>query len=140
MALKKSKKQQQPELMMDINTTPLIDVMLVLLIMLIITIPVQLHSVDLDLPVATQTPPQTEPQVVSIRIEPDSSVLWDGQVVDLDELETRLGATATLARAPELHIRPDRAASYARVVAVMAAIQRHGLDKIGLMGSEQFAP
>jgi len=140
MALKKSKKQQQPELMLDINTTPLIDVMLVLLIMLIITIPVQLHSVDLDLPVATQTLQQTEPQVVSIRIEPDSSVLWDGQLVDLDELETHLGAAATLTQAPELHIRPDRAASYARVVAVMAAIQRHGLDKIGLMGSEQFAP
>jgi len=140
MALKRSKKRQQPELMMDINTTPLIDVMLVLLIMLIITIPVQLHSVDLDLPVATQTPLQTAPQVVSIRIEADSSVLWDGQLVDPDELETRLGAAAALAPAPELHIRPDRAAGYARVVAVMAAIQRHGLDKIGLMGSEQFAP
>lgn len=141
MALKATKKRQEPQVMMEINTTPLIDVMLVLLIMLIITIPVQLHSVKLDLPVATDAPPPLEkPQVVSIRIEPDSTVLWDGQPVALEQLETRLEAMARLADTPELHIRPDRAAGNGTVVAVMAAIQRHGLEKVGLEGSEQFAP
>ncbi|WP_409160545.1 ExbD/TolR family protein [Pectobacterium sp. B2J-2] len=141
MALKTIKKRQEPQVMIEINTTPLIDVMLVLLIMLIITIPVQLHSVKLDLPIATDTPPpQEKPQVVSIRIEPDSTILWDRQPVALEQLETRLEAIARLADTPELHIRPDRAANYGTVVAVMAAIQRHGLEKIGLEGAEQFEP
>lgn len=142
MALKPIKKQQQPQVMMEINTTPLIDVMLVLLIMLIITIPMQLRSVDLNLPASTQTPPppKVDPQVVLIRIEADSAVRWDGQTVGLQELDTRLGTMAALSQPPELHIRPDRAANYAKVVAVMAAIQRHGLSRIGLVGSEQFSP
>lgn len=126
--------------MMEINTTPLIDVMLVLLIMLIITIPVQLHSVKLDLPVATETPPPDKPLAVSIRIEPDNRILWDGKPVTLEQLDIRLNAMAREADTPELHIRPDRAADYGVVVAVMAAIQRHGLEKIGLEGTEQFVP
>jgi Biopolymer transport protein len=140
MALKTIKKRQEPQVMMEINTTPLIDVMLVLLIMLIITIPVQLHSVKLDLPVATETPPPDKPLAVSIRIEPDNRILWDGKPVTLEQLDIRLNAMAREADTPELHIRPDRAADYGVVVAVMAAIQRHGLEKIGLEGTEQFVP
>ena len=139
MALKRINKQQEPQVMMEINTTPLIDVMLVLLIMLIITITAQLHSVDLDLPVQTHTPPPHEkPQAVKIRIEQDSSILWDGRPVTLQQLEKQLAAMAQLEDTPEINIRPDRSAGYGTVVAVMAAIQRHGLKNIGLEGMEQF--
>ncbi|RMX05853.1 biopolymer transporter ExbD [Corticibacter populi] len=140
MALKRNHKAAQPEVMMDINTTPLIDVMLVLLIMLIITIPVQLHSVDLNLPVASETPPppQEEPQVVRIAITQDSAIEWDEQPVDLEQLEQRLQGAAAQSQPPELHIRADGQAVYRQVVAVMGAVQRHGLTKVGIVGLEQF--
>ncbi|MDR2166166.1 MAG: biopolymer transporter ExbD [Zoogloeaceae bacterium] len=125
--------------MVDINTTPLIDVMLVLLIMLIITIPIQLHSVELNLPQGNPLPPLAQPEVVRIHIEQDSSILWNGEIVpDVATLEPRLAAASRQGVQPELHIRPHRAASYATVVAVMAAVQRNGLTKIALVGSEQF--
>ncbi|MDR2678858.1 MAG: biopolymer transporter ExbD [Zoogloeaceae bacterium] len=129
-----------PEVMMDINTTPLIDVMLVLLIMLIVTIPIQLHSVDLNLPQGTPPPQVVEPEVVRIAIGGDDAILWNDEVVSggVATLENRLKRLAAGASQPELHIRPDRAASYAVVAAVMAAVQRNGLNKIGLAGSEQF--
>ncbi|MDR2638008.1 MAG: biopolymer transporter ExbD [Zoogloeaceae bacterium] len=128
-----------PEVMIDINTTPLIDVMLVLLIMLIVTIPIQLHAVELNLPQGNQPPPLIEPEVVRIHIEGDDRILWNGELVpDKEALEARLKETAGQGTEPELHIRPDRAASYATVAAVMAAVQRNGLRKIGLAGSEQF--
>ncbi|MCL2891755.1 ExbD/TolR family protein [Brenneria tiliae] len=140
MALKRGKKQAQPQVMMEINTTPLIDVMLVLLIMLIITIPAQLHSVDLNLPTARHNPPppEDEPQVVRISIAADNAILWDDETVTLDALEQKLRLAAAQARQPELHIRADRAAIYRQVVAVMAAVQRHRLARIGLVGLEQF--
>lgn len=134
-----NRKPQQPQVMMEINTTPLIDVMLVLLIMLIITIPVQLHSVDLNLPVAAEAPPPAQPpRVVRIGIAPDSSLQWDGEAVSLEELERRLQAAALQRRQPELHIRADRQAGYRQVVAVMAAVQRHQLTRVGIVGLEQF--
>ncbi|EHD23148.1 MULTISPECIES: ExbD/TolR family protein [Brenneria] len=140
MALKRGKKQAQPQVMMEINTTPLIDVMLVLLIMLIITIPAQLHSVDLNLPTARQNPPpqEEEPQVVRISIEADNIIRWDDETVTPDALEQKLRLAAAQARQPELHIRADRAAIYRQVVAVMAAVQRHRLTRIGLVGLERF--
>ncbi|GHT96261.1 biopolymer transporter ExbD [Betaproteobacteria bacterium] len=129
-----------PDVMIDINTTPLIDVMLVLLIMLIITIPIQLHSVELNLPQGNPPPPLVEPEVVRINIESDNTIFWNGEAITggVETLEPRLASAAAQGVQPELHVRPDRAASYATVAAVMAAIQRNHLTKIGLVGSEQF--
>jgi biopolymer transport protein ExbD len=130
----------EPEVLMDINTTPLIDVMLVLLIMLIITIPPQLHSVNLDMPVVTSTPPKVDPVVVKIDIEADASLRWNGQVVPSRQaLQERLAEAAALQPQPELHIRSHAKAQYEAAAAVLASAQRAGLTKLGLVGSERFA-
>ncbi|NMG66653.1 biopolymer transporter ExbD [Azoarcus indigens] len=129
----------EPEVMLDINTTPLIDVMLVLLIMLIVTIPIQLHSVELNLPQGNPPPQVVEPEVVRINIEANGDILWNAEpVAGGAALEARLAAAAAQAVQPELHVRPDRAVAYETVAAVMAAIQRNHLTKIGLVGAEQF--
>ena len=128
-----------PEVMMDINTTPLIDVMLVLLVMLIITIPIQLHSVNLNMPTGNPPPPLVLPEVVKIDIDSSSVVYWNGlPLPDRAALEDNLNAAAAQAVQPELHLRPDKAAKYAIVAGVMASSQRLGLTKIGIVGSEQF--
>jgi biopolymer transport protein ExbD len=128
-----------PEVMMDINTTPLIDVMLVLLVMLIITIPIQLHSVNLNMPTGNPPPPLVLPEVVKIDIDPSSVVYWNGlPVADRAALEENLKAASAQAVQPELHLRPDKNAKYAIVAGVMASAQRLGLTKIGIVGSEQF--
>ena len=128
-----------PEVMMDINTTPLIDVMLVLLVMLIITIPIQLHSVNLNLPTGNPPPPLVLPEVVKIDIDPSSVVYWNGlPVPDRAALEENLKAASAQAVQPELHLRPDKNSKYAVVAGVMASAQRLGLTKIGIVGSEQF--
>jgi biopolymer transport protein ExbD len=113
--------------------------MLVLLIMLIITIPIQLHSVNLDMPVGNPPPPLVPPEIVQVRIEADGNVFWNGELVsDHATLERQLADLSRRAVPPELHIRPDRAVSYRHVAGVMAAVQRNGLTKVGLVGSEQF--
>jgi len=128
-----------PDVMMDINTTPLIDVMLVLLVMLIITIPIQLHSVNLNMPVGNPPPPLVLPQVVKIDVDPQSRVYWNGEWLQTRaELEDRLKTAAATDPQPELHLRPDKAAKYEIVAGVMASSQRLGLTKIGIVGSEQF--
>lgn len=128
-----------PDVMVDINTTPLIDVMLVLLIMLIITIPIQLHSVNLNLPVGSPPPPSTPPEIVKIDINAGGTVLWNGEALaDGAVLESRLNQAAAQAVTPELHVRPDKLAAYRHVASVMAAVQRQGLTKVGLVGAEQF--
>ena len=130
---------KDPDVMIDINTTPLIDVMLVLLVMLIITLPIQLHSVNLNLPTGNPPPPPVPPEVVKIDVDPASRVYWNGEwVPDRDQLEDKLKAAAAQAVQPELHLRPDKAAKYAIVAGVMASSQRLGLTKIGIVGSEQF--
>ena len=129
----------EPDVMMDINTTPLIDVMLVLLVMLIITIPIQLHSVNLNMPTGNPPPPLVLPEVVKIDVDATGTVYWNGEVVpDRMALEDRLIAAAAQAVQPEFHLRPDKAAKYAIVAGVMASAQRLGLTKIGIVGSEQF--
>ncbi len=128
------------DMMVEMNTTPLIDVMLVLLVMLIITIPVQLHSVNLELPSAAATPPPVRPQVVKIDVLPGGQLLWDGEPLAAAALEAKLAEAAALPDAPEIHLRPDRSAKYDTVAGVLAAAQRHGLAKVGLVGSEQFLP
>ncbi len=139
MAIGSSSKSGEPEIMAEINTTPLIDVMLVLLIMLIITIPIQLHSVNLNMPVGNPPPPTTPPEIVKINIDPAGTVLWNGEALaGAAGLESRLQAAAGQAVPPELHIRPDRKVPYRHVASVMSAVQRQGLTKVGLVGAEQF--
>ena len=130
---------REPEVMMDINTTPLIDVMLVLLVMLIITIPIQLHSVNLNLPTGNPPPPIVKPEILKIDIDASGIIYFNGEVVpDRADVETRLKAAAEQAVQPELHLRPDKSAKYDIVAMVMASAQRLGLTKIGIVGSEQF--
>lgn len=130
-----------PEVMLDVNTTPLIDVLLVLLVMLIITIPMQLHAVTLDLPAGL--PPQSikPPEVVELFIDFDGEVSWNGLVVSPAALEQRLADLAQLPSSDqaEIHIKPNSVADYGHVAAVMASVQRHGLTKMGMVGQERFA-
>lgn len=128
-----------PDVMVDINTTPLIDVMLVLLIMLIITIPIQLHSVNLNMPVGV--PPQNlvKPEIVKIDVDEHSVVYWQGlPVADHADMEAKMQAAAAQAVQPEIHLRPNKLAKYQVVANVLASSQRIGLTKIGIVGSEQF--
>ena len=127
------------DVMIDINTTPLIDVMLVLLVMLIITLPIQLHSVNLNMPIGNPPPPLVKPEVVKLDIDPGSVVYWNGEAMpDRATLEAKIHEAATKAVQPEVHLRPDKGAKYAVVAGVMASAQRLGLTKIGIVGSEQF--
>jgi biopolymer transport protein ExbD len=128
-------------LMMDINTTPLIDVMLVLLIMLIITIPAQLHAVNLDMPVTQSAPPPDPPAVVRIDIDANSVVSWNGQALtSRAALQAQLAQAALLQPQPELHIRSHPQAKYAATAAVLAGAQREGLNKLGILGTEPLGP
>jgi biopolymer transport protein ExbD len=128
-----------PDVMVDINTTPLIDVMLVLLIMLIITIPIQLHAVSLDLPSGAPPRPLEPPAIVRVDIDAQGTVHWNGEALgDHPALEARMRVAASQPVQPEVHLRPDRRARYEVVAAVMASTQRIGLTKMGIVGSEQF--
>jgi len=128
------------EPMMEINTTPLIDVMLVLLIMFIITIPVMTHAVKLDMP--QKTPPTdnpVQPEVIDIEIDFDGTILWNGTPVpDIDTLDAYFRREAALDPQPELHIYPSKRAEYDVVARVLASAQRNQLVKIGFVGNEQF--
>jgi biopolymer transport protein ExbD len=129
---------QEPDVMVDINTTPLIDVMLVLLIMLIITIPIQTHAVKLNMPVGAP-PPDVPPQVVTIEVDFDGTMVWNGEVLhDRADLEAHLRGAAAMAVQPEVHLRPNKLVKYESVAMLMASAQRLGLTKIGLIGNEQF--
>jgi biopolymer transport protein ExbD len=125
----------------DINTTPLIDVMLVLLVMIIITIPVQLHAVNLHLPVGDPPPVAHKPEVVQIDIAPAGALAWNGAPVPGQaELHARLAAAAAQPEQPEMHVRPDQGAKYDAFAAVMVAVNQAGLTKVGVTGTEQFIP
>ena len=122
----------EPEVMLDINTTPLIDVMLVLLIMLIITIPVQLHAVHMDLPVAAAPPPQPPP-VLQVGIAANGQVRVNGQLqADREALAQTLAQAARREPQPEVHIRADGQSRYADLAMVLAEAQRQGLRKLGV--------
>ena len=127
------------EPMMEMNMTPLIDVMLVLIIMMIITIPKANHSVNLNMPVGTPPPPTKEPVVITIDVDFDGTILWDNAVIpDRGTLEAKLTDVAAQADQPEVHLRPNKLVSYKVVAGVMASAQRLGVTKIGLVGNEQF--
>jgi biopolymer transport protein ExbD len=135
-----SPKSEDPEVLMDINTTPLIDVMLVLIIMLIITIPPQLHAVNLDMPVAAASAKKQDPVVIRLDIDADARLRWNGQLLsDRQTLEVRLAEAAAQRPQPELHIRSHAKAKYEATAAVLASAQRLGLTKLGILGTERFA-
>ena len=125
-----------------INTTPLVDVMLVLLIMFIITIPIQTHAVKMNTPIPNNAaPPPKPPEIIRVDIDFDGTIGWNGEVVapgDRAAVQSRLAAAAALADQPELHIRPNKLAAYEHVAMVLAGAQRLGMTKIGIVGNEQF--
>jgi biopolymer transport protein ExbD len=125
--------------MMEINTTPLIDVMLVLLIMLIMTLPIQTHAVHVDLPQNTnQKQPLVEPNKNTLYISPQGQTTWNGTPVDLVTLRQYLDATVSMNPQPELHFQPDRMARYETVDEVLAIIKRANVQKLGFVGNEQY--
>ncbi len=127
------------EPMMEINTTPLIDVMLVLLIMFIITLPVMTHAVKLDMPRPTNAPPPTEQiDPINLEIDFDGSLIWNGTQVDINALESYFQTEAAKQPQPELHVRPNRRANYDTVAKVLAIAQRNGMQRIGFVGNEEF--
>jgi len=131
---------ESTEPMMEINTTPLIDVMLVLLIMFIITIPVQSHAVKLDLPqnVDNPTPPPIDPVKNKIVIMPNGAVLWNGTPVDLLTLRQYLDQTTTMTPTPELHLQPHPEARYELVDEVLAVTKRAQVTAMGFVGNEAY--
>ncbi|MBM3370768.1 MAG: biopolymer transporter ExbD [Betaproteobacteria bacterium] len=127
------------EVMVEINTTPLIDVMLVLLIMLIITIPIQTHAVKMNMPIGNPPPQVKQPTIVKLDVDFDGTVYWNGQALpDRPSLESKLNDIANQADQPEVHLRPNKLVKYEHVAAVLASAQRLGVTKIGMVGNEQF--
>src|SRR3954447_7760211 len=131
---------ESAEPMMEINTTPLIDVMLVLLIMIIMTIPIQTHAVKLDLPQnSAQTPPPIDPVKNKIVVTPQGQVLWNGVPVNLTTLRQYLDLTTTMRPVPELHLQPDPQARYELVDEVLAVCKRAQVTAMGFVGNEAYA-
>ena len=128
-----------PEPNKDNNTTPQKDVMLVLIIMLIITIPVQLHSVNLNMPAGNPPPPMKEPVVVTIDVDFDGTILWNGETIPSRQaLQAKLHDAAIQPDQPEVHVRPNKLVEYKYVAEVLAEAQRLGVSKLGMVGNEQF--
>ena len=125
--------------MCDINTTPLIDVMLVLLIMFIITIPVMTHAVKLDMPRPNDAPPPpVKPEVIDVEIDFDGTILWNGSPVGLDALEGYFRTESKKDPQPELHLRPDKRSRYDVTARVLASAQRNRMKKIGFVNVAEF--
>ena len=141
MAMKSTRKLRHgsdAEVMMDINTTPLIDVMLVLLVMLIITIPIQLHAVNLEMPVGVPPSDLVKPEKVQIDIDEKSIVYWQGLPVTAQELEQKMALVSQMPLQPEIHLRPNKDCQYAVFANVLSTSKRQGLSKLAVIGSEQF--
>lgn len=138
MAMSGGKDDGEP--MMEMNTTPLIDVMLVLLIMFIITIPVATHSVDIDLPVPSDTPPDVpvDPIKNKIVLTPDNKILWNGDEISGGDLITLLDETKTFTVEPELQFEPEPLASYELSAKVLNVIKVSGVTKFGFVGNEKY--
>ena len=140
MAMQTTSDNAQGEPMIDINTTPLIDVMLVLLIMLIITIPVQTHAVKLDLPVnqENQPPPPVDPVKNKVVVAANGQILWNGTPVSKPQLRAFLDATQQMNPIPELHLQPDATARYELVDEVLAITKQAHVSKMGFVGNEYY--
>ena len=117
----------------EINTTPLVDVMLVLLIIFIMTIPVMNHAVKIELPRATNQPDQVKPESINLSIDAAGKVYWNDEMVDRNQLQVRIATAAKKEPQPELHLRAERTTEYEKVAQVMAAAQSGGLGKIGFV-------
>ena len=128
------------EPMCDVNTTPLIDVMLVLLVMLIVTLPIQTHAVKLDMPIPNKnTTPPPPAEIVDIEIDFDGTIVWNGTPVDMATLDAQFRREAAKDPQPELHLRPNRRAKYDVVANVMASAQRAKMVKMGFTNVAEFA-
>jgi biopolymer transport protein ExbD len=125
----------------EMNTTPLIDVMLVLLVMFIITIPIQTHAVKIDLPANSQTPPDNpiKPDINKLAIDASGAVLWNGSAIDLVTLRQYLDSTKVMTPEPELHVQPDAQARYDIVDQVLAVVKKSEITKLGFVGNEQYS-
>jgi biopolymer transport protein ExbD len=130
--------QREPRPLVEMNTTPLIDVMLVLLVMFIITIPTQTHSIKLDLPQGSPPLVQVNKTANELAITAGNAILWNGQVVSRDVLAEELSASARMDPQPELHLRPDPYARYELVDEVLATAKRAGVTRIGFVDNEQY--
>jgi len=126
--------------MCDINTTPLIDVMLVLLVTLIVSLPIMTHAVKLDMPQATNPPPEElRPEVIDLELDFDGTVVWNGTTVqDLPTLERYFRTESVKEPQPEIHLRPDRRVKYGYVASVLAAAQRNRMQRIGFVNTSDF--
>lgn len=126
------------EVMVEMNTTPLIDVMLVLIVMLIITLPIQTHAVKMDMPVNDTPPPTVLPVVINIDVDFDGTMRWDGNVIrDGTMLKNYMLHAAKADPMPEVHLRPHKLAKYDVVAKILATAQRLGLTNIGIVGNEK---
>ena len=125
----------------DMNTTPLIDVMLVLLVMFIITIPIQTHAVKIDLPVNNPNPPPKppiDPVVNKVSIDPSGTITWNASPIDLVTLRQYLDSTKAMTPEPELHVQPNPQARYEVVDEVLAVVKKSEITKLGFVGNEQY--
>jgi biopolymer transport protein ExbD len=140
MSMQTTGDNESGEPMLDVNVTPLIDVMLVLLIMFIITIPIQTHAVKLDLPVnqPNQPPPPIQPVKNTVVVSAKGEILWNGQPVSEDQLRQYLEVTQQLNPIPELHLQPDSTARYELVDRVLAITKRAHVQKMGFVGNEYY--
>jgi biopolymer transport protein ExbD len=125
--------EDEKDSMSDINMTPLVDVMLVLLIIFIIAVPVITHSVKVDLPRADNTVNEIKPETINLTVTVDGKIHWNEEDVNEEDLQSRLAAEATKQPQPEIHIRGDRKVEYEHVMKVMASVQRAGILKLGFV-------
>ncbi len=142
MSMSVGSSSEDGDVMVEPNTTPLIDVMLVLLIMFIVTLPVQTHAVKMNMPVPSKSaPPPKPPEIIRIDVDFDGTIGWNGEVIqsgDRNTVEQRLMAIAAIPDQPEVHLRPNKLVTYKHVAMIMATAQRLGVTKIGIVGNEQF--
>ena len=125
------------DMMVEMNTTPLIDLMLVLIVMLIMSLPPQTHAVKLDMPVTNNPPPDIPPPVVDIQVDFDGSIYWNAELVTSGaQLESYLRSAAYAEPRPEIHLKPNKLAKYDYVAKVLATAQRLGVKNIGILGNE----
>ncbi len=128
---------QDDEEISEINMTPLVDVMLVLLIIFIITVPVITHSVKVDLPQASNLPTEVKPKVITVSVQKNGDLLWNDEPMQLTEMEQRFKTTAVQSKETEVRIQGDKSVAYEEVIKVMAAAQRAGIQKLGFITEPQ---
>jgi biopolymer transport protein ExbD len=140
MAMQVGSSGGEDEPMVEVNMTPMIDIMLVLLILFIITIPIQTHAVKLNMPTPSNVQPTKLPDVMRIDVDFDGTIGLNGTMISKPELDAKLGewGQLPLADQPEVHLRPNKLVTYRHVAAIMASAQRQGVSKIGMVGNEQF--